>query len=120
MVFCASFRVCSFVPCVWCVVLIYFSSRVYVYRKTGVQQRVLIRCLVVDFRFPKVCVFRAALVPRLLFRLCVVKISLGKPVPNNVSSKSLVRTAKKEARQAEKKDEDKPLAKVTVGVKVCR
>lgn len=40
----------------------------------------------------------------------------GKPVPNNVSSKSLVRSAKKEARQAEKKDEDKPLAKVTVTV----
>ena len=36
----------------------------------------------------------------------------GKPVPVNLSSKSLVRSAKREAREAEKKDEDKPLAKV--------
>ncbi|CAM9971228.1 unnamed protein product [Scytosiphon promiscuus] len=36
----------------------------------------------------------------------------GKPVPANVSSKSLVRSAKKEAREAEKKVEDQPLAKL--------
>lgn len=33
-------------------------------------------------------------------------------MPQSVSSKSLVRSAKKEAREAEKKEEDKPLAKV--------
>ncbi|CAB1113976.1 unnamed protein product [Ectocarpus sp. CCAP 1310/34] len=36
----------------------------------------------------------------------------GKPVPSNVSSKSMVRAAKKEAREAEKKNEDKPLAQL--------
>ncbi|CBJ29130.1 DEAD box helicase [Ectocarpus siliculosus] len=36
----------------------------------------------------------------------------GKSVPSNVSSKSMVRAAKKEAREAEKKNEDKPLAQL--------
>ncbi|CAM9491473.1 unnamed protein product [Ectocarpus sp. 12 AP-2014] len=36
----------------------------------------------------------------------------GKSVPANVSSKSMVRAAKKEAREAEKKNEDKPLAQL--------
>jgi len=39
--------------------------------------------------------------------------SAGKPAPANVSSKSLVRSAKKQAREAERKEEDKPLAKVS-------
>eukprot|EP00752_Nemacystus_decipiens_P008413 g7522.t1 len=36
----------------------------------------------------------------------------GKSVPQNVSSKSLVRSAKKQAREAERREEDKPLAKL--------
>ncbi|CAM9364043.1 unnamed protein product, partial [Ectocarpus sp. 4 AP-2014] len=36
----------------------------------------------------------------------------GKSVPANVSSKSMVRAAKKEAREAEKNNEDKPLAQL--------
>lgn len=34
-------------------------------------------------------------------------------MPQSVSSKSLVRSAKKEAREAERQEEDKPLAKVS-------
>lgn len=58
------------------------------------------------------CVSEFALLRLVLVCVCPWRGISGKLVPQNVSSKSLVRSAKKEAREAERKEEDKPLAKV--------
>lgn len=58
------------------------------------------------------CLTRAFPLSAFAFWLLMSSSATGKAVPANVSSKSLVRSAKKEAREAEKKVEDQPLAKV--------
>lgn len=52
-------------------------------------------------------------------RLYLRRLPSGKPVHKDVSSRSLIRSAKKQARKAERKEKDKPLAQVSQKVPVA-